>query len=235
MAETEDQRSSEPAEGISTSTTTTNTSNGTNTAPAAGTAGVTTATTTSNGQTEQQQSEQQDQLSSLCSSLQVTAAAANDGLRDLLVNAPSMRQNIVKLSHELVELQTAARLYIRHSSVAEAAPGSDADVARGGDPSIPLPVLDAVARLVHCTLDVTAEIMEALDLSQTGTGAEARRQLAGRAEAIGPRLVELTTPAELARTALNLGLDAMTLCVIFYPSAFQFATDMSEHVIGRIC
>lgn len=209
MAEPEDQRSSGP-----TADTRSNSTN--NISITNGTTNGTTTTTSSGGSAEtQQQREQQDQLSSLCSSLQVTAAAANDGLRDLLVSAPQMRDTIVKLSHELIELQTASRLYIRHSSVAEAAPGSDADVARGGDPSIPLPVLTAVAKLVRCALDITADIMDVLDLSETtpGNAAAARRRLAGRTETIGPRLVEVTTPAELARTALNLGLDAMTLYV----------------------
>jgi hypothetical protein len=127
-----------------------------------------------------------------------------------------MRQSIVKLSQELVEIQTAARLYIRHSSVAEAAPGSDEEVARGGDPSIPRPVLEDVAKLVRCTLDLLSEVMDTLDSSQHANNGATRRQVAGHAEAILPRLVDLTTPAQLARTALNLGLDAMTLYVFVY-------------------
>ena len=178
---------------------------------------------------DQQQDGSDQQLSSLCSSLQVTAAAANDGLRDLLVSAPLTRQSIVKLSQELVEIQTAARLYIRHSSVAEAAPGSDADIARGGDPSIPRPVLEDVTKLVRCTLDLLSEVMDTLDSSsQQGSNGASRRQLAGHAEAILPRLVDLTTPAQLARTALNLGLDAMALYVFLFLLFFSFSCYMLQ-------
>lgn len=149
------------------------------------------------------------ELGSLCSSLQASAAAANNDLREYLLAYPGHRASVVPMSRELMELQTVARLFIRRCGVpgAVGAEGSDDDAA------LPRPVLERLVAVVHQAGRLVADVMNLLESSSGGDSSVSREQGAVSAEQLASRLSKVTTTASICSAALNIGLDATALYV----------------------
>ncbi|KAJ6784509.1 hypothetical protein PWT90_10260 [Aphanocladium album] len=159
------------------------------------------------------------ELGSLCSSLQVAAAAANNDLREYLLAHASQRTSIVPLSRELFEMQTAAKLLIRRCRVV----GVGADES-SNDQTLPAPVLDQLVTVVHQAGSLVADVMNLLESSTDGS--VSRGQEALSAEQITTRLGNVTITANTCTAALNLGLDAMALGTALQPA--QDGTDTTQ-------
>lgn len=151
-----------------------------------------------------QQAQPERELGSLCSSLAAAAAAANNDLREYLLQHADQRPSIVGLSRELVEVQTASRLYIRRCSVV------DASAEDNAADSLPTRVIAHLITVVHETGRVVANIMNVLEAS----GMENGQGSAGAAADLAPRLSRATASTNICTAALNLGLDAMALYVL---------------------
>lgn len=141
-------------------------------------------------------------VASVCSALQATSAAANDRLRDLNVALPDSREEITSLSRSLVELQTVARLLLRHAHSMDAPADGDSPQ------SLPATVMDPLKDMVVKISGLVAEIFETIDqLNSQGRGVRDDPDL-------GIHLSKLSSYANMAATsrlAANIAVDAMNL------------------------
>ncbi|KAJ3481521.1 hypothetical protein NLG97_g7801 [Lecanicillium saksenae] len=147
-----------------------------------------------------QQAQSERELGSLCSSLQAAAAAANNDVREYLLTHSNQRANIVALSRELVEIQTAAKLLVRHCSVS---------AHESSEQSLLSPVLERLIAVVHLAGKIVADVTNTLESSSSGS--TSRNQEALSPEQVTARVGNLTATANICATALNLGLDAMAV------------------------
>lgn len=150
-----------------------------------------------------QQAQPERELGSLCSSLQAAASAANNDLREYLLAHADQRASIVPLSRELVDVQTATRLYIRRCSVVDVGPDESAT------DSLPRPVLDRLVMVVHKMGHLVSHVMNLLE--DTSGRSIARGHVALSPEQLVTRLGRVTTAANMCTAALNIGLDAMAM------------------------
>lgn len=146
-----------------------------------------------------QQAHPERELGSLCSSLQATAAAANNDLRVYLLAHADQRAIIVPLSRELVSIQTVTRLYIRHVGLGTTTTSS-----------LPPPLLHCLISVVDHMGRIVSDVMNILETSSNSSHT-LRGQVSLTGVELAVHLSKVTEAAAISTAALNLGLDAMAL------------------------
>ncbi|EGX91111.1 Quinoprotein amine dehydrogenase [Cordyceps militaris CM01] len=166
---------------------------------------VATAVRTPDGEVRRHPDQPPRELGPLCASLQESAAAANNKLREYLLADAQRRAAVVPLSRELVEMQTVARLYIRRCRAVVGADDGDEETLL----LLPRAVLHRLVAVVQQAGRLVSGLPRLLEtLSAASAGPE---QDGISTEQLAAQLSMVTATASICTAALNLGLDAMLL------------------------
>ncbi|ATY58547.1 Quino amine dehydrogenase [Cordyceps militaris] len=173
---------------------------------------VAAAVRTPDGEVRRHPDQPPRELGPLCASLQESAAAANNKLREYLLADAQRRAAVVPLSRELVEMQTVARLYTRRCRVVIGADDGDEETLL----LLPRAVLHRLVAVVQQAGRLVSGIPRLLEtLSAASAGPE---QDGISTEQLAAQLSMVTATASICTAALNLGLDAMLLGPLLQPA-----------------
>lgn len=153
-------------------------------------------------------------LGELCSTLQESSAEASDALREFLLYYPSARHDLTALSRELADIQMVSRVIGRN--------GADQN-------ALPADLLAAIQRVVANGVDLVGELQDAIaDPERGAQGSSAWL------EHTAERIAGVVHPAETARMAMNMALDAFLMASNSVPQPETNGQDLPAYQSSQI-